>query len=189
MPENLNEIGWATLEIGVPPELVEIGVVPDLQRFFDAMVYKLRRNAHKGRWETLPFEKAMEDLWGEIKELQEAALHGSTTEILLEAADVANEALIVANIALESKRAREKSSPPASPTSPRAPSGPTQPPPITTQSSGCVKSFGTRSSEPSEWAQKYPTPGPYDSPPPFKFRRDPATGCKDPIYGDWSINA
>lgn len=103
MSERLTDVGWKTLSIGVPPELVEIGVMPDLQRFFDAMIYKLRRNAHKGRWETLPLDKAMAELHDEVAELAPAIASGSTSEILMECADVANEALIVANIALEAR--------------------------------------------------------------------------------------
>lgn len=103
MPENLTDEGGKTLEIFVPKELVDIGVAPDLQRFFDAMVYKLRRNAHKGRWDELSLDGAYADLAGETEELGQAIASGSTSEILMEAADVANEALIVANIALEAK--------------------------------------------------------------------------------------
>ena len=103
MPEGLTDEGGKTLEVFVPKELVEIGVAPDLQRFFDAMIYKLRRNAHKGRWDELSLDAAFADLGGEVEELSSAIASGSTAEILMEAADVANEALIVANIALEQR--------------------------------------------------------------------------------------
>lgn len=103
MPENLTDDGWVTLQVPVPPELVAIGVAPDLQRFFDAMIYKLRRNAHKGRWEEVGMDKAMSALCGEAEELILATAAGSTSEVLMEAADVANQALIVAAIALEAK--------------------------------------------------------------------------------------
>jgi len=105
MPENLSDAGWVTLEVPVPPELVAIGVAPDLQRFFDAMIYKLRRNAHKGRWEEMDLAKAMEGLRRESLELEGAIPNGSTMEILMEAADAANQALIVAAVALEAKNA------------------------------------------------------------------------------------
>lgn len=101
MAENLTDQGWESITIALPPELAALGVKPDLQRFFDAMIYKLRRNAHKGKWETLPLDKAWNDLEGEVSELREALASNSTSEILMEAADVANEALIVANIAME----------------------------------------------------------------------------------------
>ncbi len=103
MAENLTDAGWVIIPVPVPPELVAIGCAPDLQRFFDAMIYKLRRNAHKGKWETLPLEKAFADLHAEVEELDKSIASGSTAEILMEAADVANEALIVANIALEAR--------------------------------------------------------------------------------------
>lgn len=105
MPEGLNDkTGWGSVVIAVPPELMNLGVDADLQRFFDAMIYKLRRNAHKGRWEDVPLDKAFTALVREADELKDAVAQGSTSEILMEAADVANQALIVANIGLEAKR-------------------------------------------------------------------------------------
>jgi hypothetical protein len=103
MTENLKTTGTVMIQVAVPPELVDIGVAPDLQRFFDAMVYKLRRNSHKGRWADVKLADAMSDLGDEVQELVAVVQFGSTAEILMEAADVANEALIVAAIALEAK--------------------------------------------------------------------------------------
>jgi NTP pyrophosphatase (non-canonical NTP hydrolase) len=104
MSEKLNDQdAGITLMVYLPPELVKIGVGPDMQRFFDAMIYKLRRNHHKGNWNTLAAEAAWADLQGEVGELGAAIRHGSSAEILMEAADVANEALIVANIALQAR--------------------------------------------------------------------------------------
>lgn len=100
MAENLTA-GSTPLVIRVPNELAEIR--PDLQRFFDAMVYKLRRNKNKGRWPTLDLNQTFELMEGEFKELNEALIGGSTMEVLMEAADVANFAMIIANISLESK--------------------------------------------------------------------------------------
>lgn len=107
MPEGLTDDGWGVLRIAVPPELLKIGVEEDLRRFFDAMIYKLRRNAHKGRWVTLSINGAFGDLEAEVKELGHALGTGSSAEIVFEAADVANEALIVAAIAIERLRAAE----------------------------------------------------------------------------------
>lgn len=106
MAENLNEDGWKILEVPVPPELLALGVDADLKRFFDAMIYKLRRNATKGRWDDVPLDKAFQGLEEETTELKGALSHGSSTEILFEAADVANQALIVAAIGLERTGAR-----------------------------------------------------------------------------------
>lgn len=100
MAENL-KAGHTPLTIAVPNELAELR--PDLQRFFDAMIYKLRRNKNKGRWEDLSLSDSFARMEDEFKELNEALLGGSTTEILFEAADVANFALIIANIGLEAK--------------------------------------------------------------------------------------
>lgn len=89
------------LVIFIPYELE--AVRPDLQRFFDAMVYKLRRNAHKGNWEDLPLDRAYKLMEGEMGELVNAVAEGNTSEIVFEAADVANFALMIANIALRAK--------------------------------------------------------------------------------------
>lgn len=99
MAENLNKAEWTAITIKLPPELAGYG--PSLIRFFDAMVFKLRRNAHKGKWEAVPLPDAMSALEREASELREALAHGSTMEMLMEAADVANQALIVAEISLE----------------------------------------------------------------------------------------
>lgn len=98
MAENL-QTGAKPLMIAVPDELADLR--PDLQRFFDAMIYKLRRNKTKGRWEDLDLDKTLSLLRGEITELEEAVAEGSSMEILMEAADAGNFAMIAANIALE----------------------------------------------------------------------------------------
>lgn len=100
MAENLTS-GAKPLVIAVPEELEALR--PDLQRFFDAMIYKLRRNKHKGRWENLSVENTFKALQGELTELDDAIKEGSTMEVLMEAADVGNFALILANIAVEAK--------------------------------------------------------------------------------------
>jgi NTP pyrophosphatase (non-canonical NTP hydrolase) len=92
---------WTRLEVRIPPELSGYG--PSLKRFFDAMVFKLRRNAHKGRWEDVLLASAIQGLERERLELEQAVIHGNTSEILMEAADVANQALIAAEIALEAR--------------------------------------------------------------------------------------
>lgn len=76
----------------------------DIRRFMDAMKYKLAKNAHKGRWEDLDLPTAMNLLYGEYVELQDAITSGNMVEIMLEAADVANFALMVAAIAMERGR-------------------------------------------------------------------------------------
>jgi hypothetical protein len=78
---------------------------PDIRRFIDAMIYKLEKNVAKGKWEDLPIERAFKLLEGEVYELQ-AEVHGDRNMVrtMLEAADVANFALIVAAIAMERGR-------------------------------------------------------------------------------------
>jgi NTP pyrophosphatase (non-canonical NTP hydrolase) len=65
------------------------------------MVYKLGRNSHKGRWENLNLEDILEKLEAERDELVESVARGNMVEILLEAADVANFALIIASMVVE----------------------------------------------------------------------------------------
>lgn len=99
--EDLSDEEWTTLRIRIPPELSGYG--PELRRFLDAMIYKLRRNAHKGKWEDVPLGRAFSLLEDEVTELHSVIDEGSTAEILMEAADVANMALITANIAMEAR--------------------------------------------------------------------------------------
>lgn len=73
----------------------------DIRRFVDAMRYKLRKNAHKGRWEDTDLDEALNLLRKEVEELHGAIIGGNMIEILLEAADIANFAMIVSAIAIE----------------------------------------------------------------------------------------
>lgn len=106
--EHLSDQDWSTLRIQIPPELSGYG--PELLRFFDAMIYKLRRNAHKGKWEDVPITRAFGLLEDEVGELEAAIKVGSTSEVLMEAADVANLALIAANIAMEARDEKSRTS-------------------------------------------------------------------------------
>lgn len=107
MSEKLDdETEWGTLSIRLPPELVKLKLGPDLIRFFDAMIYKFRRNAHKGRWEDVAIGQALVETQKEMAELAAALKSGSSAEILMEAADVANWAVMLANISLEVRDAK-----------------------------------------------------------------------------------
>lgn len=86
------------VSIFIPDELASLA--PDLQRFWDAQVFKLRANAHKGKWEEQDLKSTMGLLLGEVEELKQAIGEGSSIEILMEAADVGNFAVILANIGL-----------------------------------------------------------------------------------------
>lgn len=71
----------------------------DIREFQDAMEYKLRVHQDKGHWEGANPEEMMGRLAGEVAELQEAIDEGNSIEIMLEAADVANFAMIIQWIA------------------------------------------------------------------------------------------
>lgn len=72
----------------------------ELKMFVDAMKYKLARNASRGKWENTTLQEALEKLRGEVKELEDAITRNSMVEILLEASDCANYAMIAAHIAV-----------------------------------------------------------------------------------------
>jgi NTP pyrophosphatase (non-canonical NTP hydrolase) len=92
-----------TFTVTLSGDMAQYG--PDIRRFVDAMVYKLERNAHKGRWENLTLSNAFQLLLGEVQELQEE-VNGDQNMVrtMLEAADVANFALMVAAIVMERGR-------------------------------------------------------------------------------------
>jgi len=93
------------MKVFIPSELDDLE--PDIHRFVDAMVYKLRKNAHKGRWEDLDLPSALRMLRAEVDELNGALQENNQVEILLECADVANFALILATIAIEGLKTKE----------------------------------------------------------------------------------
>lgn len=92
------------LNIYIPDEMQHYA--PELHAFFDAMIYKLHHNAHKGKWEDLDLEYACHRLDEENAELREALTQGNTVEVILESADVANFALIIAMRALAGVQVR-----------------------------------------------------------------------------------
>lgn len=89
---------------------------PDIRRFVEAMVYKLEKNLPKGKWEGLHIGQAFDLLVGEVEELRDelitnrddmmraSAYSRNMVKTLLECADVANFALIIAAIAMERGR-------------------------------------------------------------------------------------
>ena len=100
MSESLNDTDvWTEITLRIPPELN--GYESDIKRVVDAAIFKLRRNAHRGKWTDLAIEPALRGLDSEVDELKIAVANGNTLEIWTEAADVMNMALIVAAIALE----------------------------------------------------------------------------------------
>jgi NTP pyrophosphatase (non-canonical NTP hydrolase) len=74
---------------------------PAIKTFVEAMIYKLHKNAHKGKWEDMTVDTSLTRLHEEICELAQAIDEGNGIETILEAADVANFAMIIANIAIK----------------------------------------------------------------------------------------
>src|SRR5690606_26627211 len=97
----MSDTNGIAVSVSIPPEVAQYA--PDIQRFVDAMVYKLGRNAHKGRWEDRNQAVNMGLLQKEVEELTEAINRGNMVEIMLEAADIANFALIASAIAMDKK--------------------------------------------------------------------------------------
>lgn len=89
----------SSITISLPPEVVQYQ--HDIRRFVEAMVYKLVKHSGKGRWEGLGTEKGLDLLKDEVRELDEALQRGNMVETMLEAADVANFALIISAIVME----------------------------------------------------------------------------------------
>ena len=90
------------------PRYVQVYIPPELdkerhaiKRFFDAMVYKLRLNAHKSGFDSADVETCLARISDEVNELRVAIDEGNVIEILQESADCANFALIAATAAVE----------------------------------------------------------------------------------------
>ncbi len=90
------------IKFNIPPSLE--GCSTELANFIDGMVYKLAKNAHKGKWEDLDLAGALSRLEDEVRELEEAIKEGNRIEIILEAADIANFAMMVASVAIRGRK-------------------------------------------------------------------------------------
>ena len=104
MPEYVaaegGDIGWGK---GEPPRVPEgatrrPAVRLEVRRFSLLMELKLRKNDHKGGWSTVTPFTLLDLLEGEVKELREALRHGDPLDIAQECADVANYAMMVADV-------------------------------------------------------------------------------------------
>lgn len=72
-----------------------------ISRFFDAMLFKLSKNASKESFDKVDLQTVIGLLKEEVEELEQAIQEGSSVETLLEGADVANYALIAAVVAID----------------------------------------------------------------------------------------
>lgn len=88
----------SVVTIHLPDEVEEYA--DDIRRFVDAMVYKLKVHSSKGHWDNYTINQALDKLDGEVAELREAVDGGNMVEMVLEAADVANYAMIASSIAM-----------------------------------------------------------------------------------------
>lgn len=70
----------------------------EVRRFSLLMELKLRKNDHKGGWANMPRETLLALLDGEVQELREAIASGDPLDIAQEAADVANYAMMIADV-------------------------------------------------------------------------------------------
>lgn len=96
------ELVGTFMQVFIPTELA--GLEVELKRFIDAMAFKLRKNSHKGKWEAHDLQTILALLGKEVEELKVAILEKNSVEILLEAADVANFAMIAAALAIAGKQ-------------------------------------------------------------------------------------
>lgn len=71
----------------------------DLQEFTGHMRYKLIKNTHKGHWENLDLDELKTRLIAEVSELFHAIRHEPPEDMIFEAADVANYAMMIAWVA------------------------------------------------------------------------------------------
>jgi NTP pyrophosphatase (non-canonical NTP hydrolase) len=68
--------------------------------FSDAMEHKLRLKDYKGGWHDVPLDKLFDFLQGEVQELKDAVSEGNTFDIMAEAADVGNYAMMIMDNAI-----------------------------------------------------------------------------------------
>lgn len=97
--QELTTLSGCDIHIAVPMELELYR--HDIRRFLDAIIYKLKKNAHKGRWEGAKIRDYIRKLKDEVAELEDAIAGENHIEIILEAADVANFAMIISSMATE----------------------------------------------------------------------------------------
>lgn len=72
----------------------------EMKMFTDAMKTKLAANQHKGKWEGVNLEELLQRIVDEVDELRQAIKGGNAIEIMLEAADIANFAMMAADVAV-----------------------------------------------------------------------------------------
>ncbi len=67
----------------------------DIATFTEVMVHKLQENGHKGYWDKLTLLELLYLLSNEVEELTDAILVKDSVEIMREAADVGNFAMMI----------------------------------------------------------------------------------------------
>lgn len=80
---------------------------PEIMRVAEAMEHKLRENAHKGKWKFCPLQYLSMRLTQEKKELIRAVMEKRYQDVLNEAADVCNFAMMIADNYRPNSEAKE----------------------------------------------------------------------------------
>jgi len=79
----------------------------EVERFADVMEERLKENDHKGGWLTCSSEYLLRRLREEVDELETALTEDSNDDLIAEAADIANFAMMIADKAIQqAKEAR-----------------------------------------------------------------------------------
>lgn len=78
---------------------VTVTVRPEVAQFAEAMERKLAANDHKEHWRGESTHSLLSRLFDEFLELQQAIDDGNAEEIVSEAADVGNFAMMIADVA------------------------------------------------------------------------------------------
>lgn len=76
----------------------DVGIRPEIAQFAIDMELKLMRNNAKGGWHGMDVGQLLRLLAKELDELADAIVHGSGQDVIDEAADVANYAMMIADL-------------------------------------------------------------------------------------------
>jgi len=84
-------------------EAINIGIDEGIKQFANQMEFKLKRNDYKGGWDECDIHFLLKFLKREVAELEKSISFGNKSDVIKEAADVANFAMMIADISREEK--------------------------------------------------------------------------------------